>query len=123
MIKFLPPSEIEAAAETFLKKHHSARTIPVPIEEILDLQLRINIIPIPGLFNHSIDAFLSMDLKNLYIDQDHLERRINRARFTLAHEAGHLALHSLHDEDVVGAIQWRLFSSFCGAVFPSTDPR
>ncbi len=96
MTKFLPPPEIEAAAEEFLRKHNPDRTIPIPIEEILDLQLRINIIPVPGLFNHSIDAFLSVDLKNLYVDQDHLERRINRARFTLAHEAGHLSLHSAY---------------------------
>ena len=94
MIKFLPPPEIEAAAEEFLRKYHPDRTVPIPIEEILDLQLRLNIIPVPGLFNHSIDAFLSVDLKNLYIDQEHLEHRINRARFTLAHEAGHLSLHA-----------------------------
>ena len=94
MTKFLPPSEIEAAAEAFLRKHHPARTVPIPIEEILDLQLKLNIIPVPGLFNHGIDAFLSGDLNNLYIDQEHLEYRISRARFTFAHEAGHLSLHS-----------------------------
>ena len=64
MTKFLPPPEIEAAAEAFLRKYHPSRTVPVPIEEILDLQLRLNIIPVPGLFNHSIDAFLSADLNS-----------------------------------------------------------
>lgn len=94
MIKFLSPQDIEDAAESFLKKHHPARSLSIPIEEILDLKLGINIIPIPGLFNlHSIDAFLSSDLTGLYIDHDHLEYRYSRARYSLAHEAGHLTLH------------------------------
>lgn len=94
MIKFLSSQDIEDAAEAFLKKYHPERSLPIPIEEILDLKLGINIIPIPGLFNlHSIDAFLSSDLTGLYIDHDHLEYRYSRARYSLAHEAGHLILH------------------------------
>lgn len=95
MIKFLSSRDIEDAAESFLNRHHSDRSLPVPIEEILDLKLGIDIIPIPGLFNlHNIDAFLSSDLTGLYIDHDHLEYRYSRARYSLAHEAGHLILHS-----------------------------
>ncbi len=94
MIKFLAAKEIEDAAESFLKRHHPDRSLSIPIEEILDLKLGINIIPIPGLFNlHNIDAFLSSDLTDLYIDHDHLEYRYSRARYSLAHEAGHLVLH------------------------------
>lgn len=94
MIKFLSPQDIEDAAESFLKEHHPARSLPIPIEEILDLKLGINIVPIPGLFNlHNIDAFLSSDLTELYIDHDHLEYRYSRARYSLAHETGHLILH------------------------------
>lgn len=94
MIQFLSAQAIEDAAATFLKKYHPGRSLPIPIEEILDLKLGINIIPIPGLFNlHNIDAFLSSDLTGLYIDHDHLEYRYGRARYSLAHEAGHLMLH------------------------------
>jgi Zn-dependent peptidase ImmA (M78 family) len=94
MIKFLSSQEIEDAADSFLKRYHPERSLPVPIEEILDLKLGINIIPIPGLFNlYNIDAILSSDLTELYIDHDHLEYRYNRGRYSLAHEAGHLILH------------------------------
>jgi Zn-dependent peptidase ImmA (M78 family) len=94
MINFLPIEIIESKAESFLQKYHPERSLPVPIEEILDLKLGINIIPIPGLFNlHNIDAFLSTDLTGLYIDHDHLEYRYSRARYSMAHEAGHLILH------------------------------
>ncbi len=94
MVKFLPQSEIEVAAESFLRQHHQGHSLPIPIEDILDLRLRINIVPVPGLFNlHNIDAFLSTDLNELYIDHDHLEYRYNRARYSMAHEAGHLVLH------------------------------
>lgn len=101
MIKFLTIDAIEDVAESFLRKHHPERSLPIPIEEILDLKLGINIIPIPGLFNlHSIDAFLSSDLTGLYIDHDHLEYRYSRARYSLAHEAGHLVLHGNYLADL-----------------------
>jgi len=94
VVKFLPSEEIESSAQSFLKKYHPERTLPVPIEEILDLKLKINIIPLPGLFDtQSIDSFLSLDCKDLYIDHDQIEHRYNRARFSLAHETGHLVLH------------------------------
>lgn len=94
MVKFLSPTDIEAAAEGFLQKHHPDRSLPIPIEEILDLKLEINIVPVPGLFRqHNIDAFLSFDFNELYIDDEQLENRPNRARFSMAHEAGHLVLH------------------------------
>ncbi|OGQ06178.1 MAG: hypothetical protein A2W61_01190 [Deltaproteobacteria bacterium RIFCSPLOWO2_01_44_7] len=92
--KFLSPTDIEAAAEGFLKEYHPDRSLPIPIEEILDLKLRINIVPIRDLFRqHNIDAFFSSDFTELSIDDEQLENRPNRARFSLAHEAGHLVLH------------------------------
>jgi Zn-dependent peptidase ImmA (M78 family) len=94
MLEYLSLQEIENCAISFLKEHCSFPSLPIPIEEIIDLKLGLNIIPIPGLFNlHNIDAFLSADLKNLYIDHDHLEYRYSRARYSFAHEVGHLILH------------------------------
>lgn len=92
--KFLSPTEIEAAAEDFIREYHPDGSLPIPIEEILDLKLEINIVPVPGLLRqHDIDAFLSSDFSQLYIDDEQLEKRPNRARFSMAHEAGHLVLH------------------------------
>jgi len=82
MIKFLPVQAIEEAAEIFLQRYHSDKSLPIPIEEIIDLKLGLNIIPIPGLFDlHNIDAFLSSDRRGIVIDHDHLECRYSRARY------------------------------------------
>lgn len=95
MIKFLPVQAIEEAAESFLRKYHPTNSLPIPIEEIIDLKLGLNIIPLPGLFDlHNIDAFLSSDRSGIVIDHDHLESRYSRARYSLAHEVGHWVLHA-----------------------------
>jgi hypothetical protein len=92
--RFIPLEEIEAATDEFLKKYHPDRMLPIPIEEILDLKMKINIVPHMGLSKeHGIESFLSVDLLDLHIDQDNLLYRSNRARFSLAHETGHLVLH------------------------------
>ncbi len=55
--------EIKAKAEAFLRQYHPANALPIPIEEIIDNQLKIDIIPIPGLkkalrgYNLDIDGF------------------------------------------------------------------
>ena len=40
-----------------------------------------------------VDGFISSDLTSISVDQFVLERRLNRYRFTLAHELGHWYLH------------------------------
>lgn len=70
--------------------------VPVPIIEIVELQLGIHPIPKAGLKNRiDIDGFLTKDLKNICVDLGIYmdERQINRLRFTYAHEVGHLILH------------------------------
>lgn len=94
MTKFIPSEEIETATHEFLRKYHPGRLLPIPIEEILDLKIMINIVPHLGLSREdNIESFLSADLAELHIDQDNLLYRYNRARFSLAHETGHLILH------------------------------
>lgn len=107
---YLSYSAIEEAAETFIKTHHSDRSIPIPVEKIVEIDLRISIVPIPGLLRkEGVDAFLSHDFKELYIDQDHYMNQTNRSHFTLAHEIGHYVLH----QDVVSKIttldEWKKF--------------
>jgi len=43
--------------------------VPVPIEEIVEFGLGINIIPLPGLHvSHEIDGFLSADMTEISVD-------------------------------------------------------
>jgi hypothetical protein len=84
---------IRKRATDFLQKYHPSQAIPVPIEEIIDLNFKINIIPIPGLEEFGVNAYTWKDLKNICVDQGIYMGQENRYRFTLAHEIGHMVLH------------------------------
>lgn len=80
--------------------------IPVPIEEIVEFGLGLEIVPKDRLKSTiDIDGFLSNDLKTIYIDGKIYsdERYSNRLRFTLAHEVAHYILH----EDIIEKSQFR----------------
>jgi hypothetical protein len=86
--------QLRGFAAEFLRKHNPEDQIPVPIEEIAESGLGLDIIPIPGLQRAiEIDGFVSSDLSAITVDQFVLENRLARYRFTLAHEIAHLYLH------------------------------
>jgi len=92
-------AQINADAESFLSTYHPALSIPVPIEEIIELNLKIDVIPIPGLKDIAeaaglnIDAFIGSDFKSISIDKYISEHVETRYRFSLSHEIGHMVLH------------------------------
>lgn len=68
--------------------------MPIPIEEIIDLQERIDIIPVQDLKAAGHEAFPSRDRKTIYVDEEMYRHRVPyRLRFTLAHELSHILLH------------------------------
>jgi len=88
---------IKNKADLFRTKYWD-EILPVDIEKIIDVNLEINIIPLPDLEKLcNTDALITSDWKSLYIDKDLFEdeRRQNRLRFSLAHEIGHLVLHKI----------------------------
>lgn len=92
-VDFKSPDELRSAAEDFLTRHHAAGTIPVPIEEIVEFDLGLEIRPFRGLKQRfDIDGALSQDLRTILVDEE-LMRWPNRYRTTLAHEVGHQVLH------------------------------
>lgn len=62
---------------------------------MVEFKLGLDIVPTPGLLTgRGINGYLSSDRTTIYVDE-HLFRDVpNRYRFTLAHEVGHLVLHS-----------------------------
>jgi len=91
---FIPKDELVRQAEAFLGRHHASRKLPVPIEEIVEFGLRLDIVPVPGLqSSFDVVAYITHDRKEIRVDQYVLESRENRYRFSLAHELGHLVLH------------------------------
>ena len=93
-IPHMPYEEIRGKADAFLDKYHRSRATPIPIEEIIEFQLRLEIIPIPGLQKLILtEGFTYGNQKSIAVDEFIFQERINRYRFTLAHEVGHIILH------------------------------
>jgi Zn-dependent peptidase ImmA (M78 family) len=91
----LSNKEIREAADRIRVKFWG-ENIPVDIEHILEIDLKISIIPLPGLQNQiSFDSFISSDWSNVYVDNDKYmsDSGYRRVRFSLAHELGHFVLH------------------------------
>jgi len=86
--------DLRGQANAFLGKFNPTGAIPVPIEEIAEFSLGLNIVPIPGLQDQlEVDGFIASDFRSITVDQFVMEHREKRYRFTLAHELGHFWLH------------------------------
>lgn len=92
-IDFISNGEIKTKADKFRLKIWG-QEIPVDIEKIIEIKLKIDIIPIPGMLNQcGMDAQITSDFSSVYVDQKSYENNTTRFRFSLAHELGHLVLH------------------------------
>lgn len=68
--------------------------MPVPIEQIIESDFELSIIPIPNLQrDFQIDGFLAGNMEEISIDEYHYMNVPTRTRFTVAHELSHLLLH------------------------------
>jgi Zn-dependent peptidase ImmA (M78 family) len=91
---YLTLDVIKTIANNFLEKYHPECSIPVPIEDIIELKLNIDVILLNGLKQElDVEGFIANNLKKIYIDEWSYSNRIFRTRFTLAHEIGHSILH------------------------------
>ncbi len=94
-VSFLPYAKIAAHAARFLADMGYEDTIPVSVEEIIEFDLRLNIVTIPNLQrDFEIEGFTASDMSAMYVDEYIYNNRYLRYRFTLAHELGHYVLHS-----------------------------
>ncbi len=104
--------DLRGIADAFLRQHHPAGTIPIPIEEVVEFRFGIGITPLPGLHaDHEIDGFVSADLSEIFVDLFVFESRPARYRFTLAHEIGHVVLHAevLKEVRPRSVAEWKRF--------------
>lgn len=86
--------KVKFEAEKFLSSYHPTLTLPVPIEEIAEIQLNIMIQLIPGIKELlGIDAFITPDFSQITIDEHSYNTFRQRTRFSIAHELGHKILH------------------------------
>lgn len=88
-------SQIRTTSEKFLAKYHPTLSIPIPIEEIVELKLDVKISTIPNLKSEcDTDGFINSDFTEITLDDEMFNTYEERARFTIAHEIGHGILHS-----------------------------
>jgi Zn-dependent peptidase ImmA (M78 family) len=93
--KFVRPENLEDIAERFLHEHHPTLRLPIPIEEIVEFALDLNVVPLPNLYrDFQIESWLSHNTKSVFVDLRQCEEMETRYRFSLAHEVGHLLLHA-----------------------------
>jgi hypothetical protein len=102
---FITIENIRKAVDQFRSRHWPQDIIPIDLFEILEFELDIEIRSILNLKEAGdVDALLLGDLKTIAVDQNEFlnERAQNRLRFSVAHEIGHLMLHS----DIFSKIQY-----------------
>lgn len=88
-------NQLKGIAEQFLQKYHPKLTLPIPIEDIVELKIGIKISTIKNLKSeHDIDGFINSEFDEITVDDDVFNHFEKRARFTVAHELGHKILHS-----------------------------
>ena len=113
-IPYFTYSDIRQRAQTFLAQYHPSLELSVPIEEIVDVKMGINIFPFPRLYkDHGLNGFLSRDRTTIYVDELQYDQFNEKYRFTLAHELGHHVLHkscyeNLPFESPDEYVKWRL---------------
>jgi len=86
--------DLRVRAEDFLAEHNPDRVVPVPIEGIVEFRFGMDIVPVPGL-QQGFDtvSYLTADLQDIRVDEFVFTSRLNRYRFSLAHELAHRVLH------------------------------
>jgi len=91
---FFRYEDLRRHAEDFLSEYHPSGSVPIPIEKIVDLRLKIDIVPMPGFSNFDTVAYITPDLTEICVDEFVYNHRLNRYRFSLAHEIGHSVLRA-----------------------------
>lgn len=96
-------NQIWEKAEKLRARHEALRADKIPLDLIsfVELDLRLDLIPYDHLkVDFGADAAILADFSGLYIDGEIFEwidlvrgAQLNRLRFSLAHELGHLFLH------------------------------
>jgi len=100
---------LRLSAEKFLREYQAWGQIPVPIEEIIELRMGLDIIPLPGLqAGLDIDAFISSDFSSITVDAEVYAHKPHRYVFSLAHEIAHAILH----RQILGSFTFRTIGAY-----------
>lgn len=104
-------------AEGFIRDYHDERTLPVPIEAIVEFDFELEIVPMLGLKQAlGVDAFLTGSLERIFVDEEVMRDIPVRYRFSLAHELAHYLLHQdLYRQNKIESVaDWRRIQQTIG---------
>ena len=107
ILKYLSEDSVSQITEAFLDSRRLRDEIPLDIDLLVE-QCGFHIVPRPGISRElDVRAFTTSDWKEIWIDHSIYFDQEGVARFTLAHELGHLVLHKeiiegINDEYPVG---------------------
>jgi len=69
-VPFFSYPNIQERCVTIINQYHPSFSLPIPIEEIIDIKLKINIFPFPNLYRtHRLNGALSSDRSTIYVDE------------------------------------------------------
>jgi len=89
VVPYLEYSHLGALAEKIICEYHPSRQLPIPVDDIIDPRMEIDIFPLPGLTrattdNDGIIAFVNSDLTCITVDEEAWQRQTPRFRFSIA---------------------------------------
>lgn len=95
MVPYIEDGELCKIATNFLNKYNKNLLCPIEIELIVEKMLGLKIFPIVNLEKFcDVSGGISKDFCSILIDERQYLNQEKRSRFTIAHEVGHLILHS-----------------------------
>jgi Zn-dependent peptidase ImmA (M78 family) len=115
------------AVEEFRRQHIPESTLPVDIFTVVELRLRLDVIPFPSLSReYGVEAALTENFTGIYIDEEAYilweegpPWKQNRVRFSVAHEVGHYILH----REAAAKIKFKTFADFARYFNDHDGPR
>ena len=108
--RFFTYREIADISWSFLKEYNRDKSIPIPIEKILEFDLRIHVVH-QNLALYNIDGLASPTLVEIYVDENIFDNNYRLYRCVLAHELGHIVLHEEYLEKFqhTNTREWKKF--------------
>lgn len=80
-VPHLSYDQLRRYAEAFLARYHASKRIPIPIERIVEFELELDIIPVPGLEEaFEIVGFTSSDLSEITVHKPEAFRMCQSSR-------------------------------------------
>lgn len=95
-IPYLKPLAIRDRVEEYRCRYPLLQEYPIRIEEFVECDLEMDIVPEDRLREDTgSDAIITNDFSSIFIDKAYYlaDACLNRVRFSIAHELGHMVLH------------------------------